>query len=137
MNWAALEAISTTITAAFALFTARIVITQILEMRRATHATAFKAVYDMMQADDIRAARGLVMGALSQKPLSQWTRDERDTAEKVCQNYDAVGIMCKRGFIPTEVVADSWGGLLAQNLADTGAASHGISHCAKFGRILG
>ncbi len=25
------------------------------------------------------------------------------------QNYDCVGIMCRQGFIPVAVVADSWG----------------------------
>ncbi|WP_459546674.1 DUF4760 domain-containing protein [Nocardia sp. X0981] len=30
-------------------------------------------------------------------------------AEKVCHSYYCVGIMCRNGFIPTNVVADSWG----------------------------
>lgn len=102
-------AISGALTATVTLVTACIVVRQVREMRRATHATAFKAVYDMLQADSCRADRAFVMKDLATKSLESWTPDARSRAERVCQNYDCVGIMCRQGFIPVAVVADSWG----------------------------
>ena len=104
-----ISALSGAVTAVITLVTAYIVIRQVREMQRATHATAFKAVYDMLQSDACRADRGFVMGELATKPFDQWTPDERKRAERVCQNYDSVGIMCRQHFIPVAVVADSWG----------------------------
>lgn len=109
MDWSALEAIAAAATAIVSLATAIIVIRQIREMQKSTHATAFKAAYDMLQTDDLRQARGFVISVLGKKTFTDWTDIEKARAEKVCQNYDSVGIMCRRGFIPVEVIADSWG----------------------------
>lgn len=89
-----ISALSGAVTAAITLVTAYIVIHQVREMQRATHAVAFKVVYDMLQSDTCRADRGFAMGELATKPFDQWTPDERKRAERVCQNYDSVGIMC-------------------------------------------
>jgi TIR domain len=80
--------------------------------QRATYATAFKVVYDILQSDTCRDARGFVFDELREKPFGEWTRDDRKQAERVCQSYDSVGIMCKNHFIPVDVVADSWGSSL-------------------------
>lgn len=109
MNVDIIVGLSGVATAAIAFCTAIIVIRQVREMQRSTHATAFKTVYDILQTDSCRADRGFVMGVLAQKPFGLWTPDERMRAERVCQNYDCVGIMCRHDFIPVAVVADSWG----------------------------
>lgn len=98
-----------TVSALALLVTVLIMAFQIREMRRATYAAAFKAVYDMLQTDDIRNARRIVLGALAGKPLDSWTDEEKRTAEKVCSSYDTVAIMVRNGMIPVDVVADSWG----------------------------
>lgn len=46
---------------------------------------------------------------LSGKNFSAWTSDEKKRAEKVCHNYDAVGIICRNNLLPAHLVADSWG----------------------------
>lgn len=109
MNPEIISAVSSAVTAAITLLTALIVIRQVSEMKRTTHVTAFKTVYAMLQTDDCRADRGFVMSELASRPFAEWTLDERKRAERVCQNYDCVGIMCRHEFIPVEVVADSWG----------------------------
>jgi len=98
-----------TVSALALLVTVLIMAFQIREMRRATYAAAFKAVYDMLQTDDVRNARRIVLGTLSSKPFDSWTDEEKRIAEKVCSSYDTVAIMVRNGMVPADVVADSWG----------------------------
>ena len=98
-----------TVSALALLVTVLIMAFQIREMRRATYAAAFKAVYDMLQTDDVRNARRIVLGTLASKPLDSWTDEEKRIAEKVCSSYDTVAIMVRNGMVPVDVVADSWG----------------------------
>ncbi len=86
---------------------------QIREMRLTTYAGAFKATYDLLQADDVRKARRVVLESLTNKSIELWMIEERKAAEIVCFSYDAVGIMVRNGMVPVEVVADSWGILYA------------------------
>ena len=81
---------------------------QTREMRRATNATAFKSVYNILQDDLVHAARYKIY-KLDSKNIETWTDDEKKAAEKVCCSFDAVGIMCQNNMIPVDVVADSWG----------------------------
>lgn len=90
-------------------------IVQIKEMRRSTYATAFKAVYDMLQTDDIREARRIVFTSLKNKQPSEWSDEEIRAAEKVCASYNAVGIMAMNGMVPTKVVARNWRGTLCRS----------------------
>jgi hypothetical protein len=103
------EIIANIVSVLILLTTAIIAAIQINEIRRATYATAFKAIYDIIQAEDIRAARGIVQRNLKEKPLGTWTEEEIKAAEKVCHSYDSVGIMIRNNMVPVEVVADSWG----------------------------
>ena len=97
-----------TVSAVALLVTVVIMAVQIREMRRATYAAAFKAVYDMLQTDDVRGARRIVLGTLANKSMESWTEEERQVAEKVCSSYDTVGIMVRNDMVPVDVVADSW-----------------------------
>jgi hypothetical protein len=97
-----------TVSAVALLVTVIIMAVQIREMRRATYAAAFKAVYEMLQTDDVRNARRIVLGTLANKPVDLWADEEKRAAEKVCSSYDVVAIMVQSGMVPIDVVADSW-----------------------------
>jgi len=116
MDWSALEAMSATLTTFISLATAILVIRQVREMRKTTHASAFKAAFDILQSEKTRNARRTVFRILKDKPFSEWTEAEREAAEEVCQSFDAVAIMCRRGYVPIDSVADSWGSSLRDSL---------------------
>ena len=82
---------------------------QIVEMKRATYATAFSIAIDKLQADDNREARKILLTELKDKKLSDWTNQDKLTAEKVGQSYDVVAIMVRNKILPVKVIADSWG----------------------------
>ncbi|MET8653914.1 DUF4760 domain-containing protein [Nocardia aurea] len=109
MDSAAIAAAAGVSTAVIALVAATLVIWQVSEMRRATYATAFKAVHDLLQQEELRQDRRFVLTTLRPRPVDTWTNDEIVRAERVCASYDAVGIMCRMKFIPIDVVAVSWG----------------------------
>lgn len=109
MDWSAVAAAAGVATASIALVAAALVVWQVVEMRKTTYASAFKAVYDMLQDESLRQDRRLVMRNLRTREFTSWSEEEVQRAERVCHSYDCVGIMCRNGFIPTDVVADSWG----------------------------
>lgn len=109
MDSAAVAAAAGVATAVIALVAAFLVVWQVVEMRRASYATAFKAVYDLLQRQELRQERRFVFRELRDRPFDTWTTEEIIRAEQVCESYDSVGIMCRMGFIPVHVVADSWG----------------------------
>ena len=102
-------ALTETFSVIILMITACLMWKQIREMRLTTYAGAFKATYDLLQADDVREARRVVLESLTNKAVEPWTVEERKAAEIVCSSYDAVGIMARNGMVPVEVVADSWG----------------------------
>lgn len=109
MDPGVVAALAGTATATIALCAAVIVVWQVVEARRATFASAFKVAYDILQAEDLRRDRRVVSAVLKSKDLASWTHEEIAHAERVCQSYDAIGIMCRHGYLPTKVIADSWG----------------------------
>jgi hypothetical protein len=110
MDLEATETLSTLVN----LVTVIILFITIREMRKATYATAFKTVYDILQVDEIRAARGTVLRELGKKPFEAWTETERQTAEKVGSSFDTVGIMVSQNYVPENLVLDHWGTKLRQ-----------------------
>ena len=101
-----------------------IVALQVAEGRRAAYATAFAAVAAILQDPEIRDARWHVLNVLGQhkdkdadgaevevpkKEFDCWSSVDRALAGKVCQSYDTAAIVCRRGMLPPDVVADSWG----------------------------
>jgi hypothetical protein len=97
---------------------------QVAEGRRAAYATAFGVVVGILQSQEIRNARGHVLNNLGpretknwsghkvlwpSKEFSKWDERDRNLAASVCQSYDTAAIMCRRGMLPPDVVADSWG----------------------------
>lgn len=108
MDSAGIAAVASVSTAVIALVAASLVVWQIAEMRRATYAAAFKALHDMLQAEELRQDRRLVMTHLRNRPVASWTDDEIVRAERVCASYDSVGIMCRMRLVPVDLVADTW-----------------------------
>ncbi len=109
MNISQVATLAQSVSAAILLITAVVLWVQVRETRRSAYATAFKAIYEMLQDEGKRADRGFVMIELSKKPYDTWTPDEKKRAERVCHNYDAVGIICRNHLLPTKLIADSWG----------------------------
>ncbi|MGW6421368.1 DUF4760 domain-containing protein [Nocardia sp. NPDC055053] len=108
MDSAVIAAAASVSTAVIALVAAGLVVWQVTEMRRATYASAFKVVHDLLQAEELRQDRRFVMTQLRARPLATWTEAEIVRAERVCASYDSVGVMCRMRFIPIDVVADPW-----------------------------
>jgi hypothetical protein len=82
---------------------------QVTEGRRSAYATSFATLYAVLQAKDVTEARRHVMTTLATKSRPTWDQHDREQANIVCSTYDAAGIMCRKGLIPVEIVADSWG----------------------------
>lgn len=95
-------------TAAIALVAAVLVVWQVKEMRRATYASAFKAVHDLLQTESLRQDRRFVMTDLKNRAFATWTEEEMSRAGRVCASYDSVGVMCRLGLIPVDMVAEPW-----------------------------
>lgn len=109
VDWAVVGALANLATALIAFLAAVIVIWQVWDARRAAHASSFKVAYDILQDEEIRGARRVVMAELRTKDVETWTAAEVAAAERVCQSYDSVAIMCRLRYLPTDVIADSWG----------------------------
>ncbi len=84
-------------------------------LRRTIYAQALKTAMDILQAPDVRRARRVVLSALRDKALGEWTVDERQYAETVSQTYDTVGLMVRYDMLPVEYIADSWGDSLRRS----------------------
>lgn len=109
MNAQLVSALADIITAVVAFVTVRFVFTQVREMRHATHAGAFKIAYDILQIDALRKDRAHVLKILKSKPFPSWDETDKERAERVCQSYDSIGILCKRGYLEVDAISDSWG----------------------------
>ena len=109
VNWDFVGALANIVTMLIAFSTASIVVRQVTEARRSTHASSFKVAYDILQDESVRRARRTVMAVLRAKEFETWTAEEIEAAELVCQSYDSIAIMCRQEYLPTSVIADSWG----------------------------
>jgi hypothetical protein len=108
-------------TCATAIYTIAFIITlvylkkELHEMRLATYAGAYKAIVEILQAEDVLSAREYVFNKLPDKSFKSWNKKDRREAEKVCRSYDAVGQMVRHEFLPKEYVVDSWGNSLRRS----------------------
>ena len=76
-------------------------------LRKTVYAQAFKTAMDVLQAPEVRQARGVVLYELKNKPLHEWTHQQVRAAEVVCHTYDSVAIMVRHEMIPVAYIADS------------------------------
>jgi hypothetical protein len=85
---------------------------QLEHVRRSTTAGHILSLLSIMEAEDIRMARVLVLTDLRRKHFSKWTEEEIRTASKVCTSYANAGTMLKSGLVPLEPIIESWGSSL-------------------------
>lgn len=78
-------------------------------LRKTIYAQAYKTAMDILQAEAVRQARGVVLSELRDELFNNWTDSQRRAAETVCHTYDSVGIMVRHDMLPVEHIADSWG----------------------------
>jgi hypothetical protein len=78
-------------------------------LRKTIYAQAYKTAMDILQADAVRQARGVVLSELRDELFDNWTYSQRHAAETVCHTYDSVGTMVRHDMLPVEYIADSWG----------------------------
>jgi hypothetical protein len=78
-------------------------------LTNAIYAQTYKAVVDILQDEDVREARRIVVSQLGGREKLIQTEQDRKAAERVCHTYDAVGQMVRHGMLPIEYIIDSWG----------------------------
>ncbi len=101
IDWTILSNIAVVVSAYF-------VIRQLVEMRHTTHAQGYTTAIDILQEEEIRQARKNIF-QFNEKPIDDWTKEEIETAEKVCYTYDVVGQMVRYHLLPKNIIIDSWG----------------------------
>jgi hypothetical protein len=83
---------------------------QVKKLRQATAAQSFFSAAERLQGEALREDRSYLFGLRDNKtPVSDW--DIR-RVERVCHNYDVVGIMVRHKMLPRELIIDSWGNSL-------------------------
>lgn len=87
----------------------RILTRQLLYMQETSRAQSGLSLVDFLQEPDVREARRTVRAVLSQKPMDEWTENEKDHASRVTANYDVAGALVKSGIAPVDLVAANWG----------------------------
>ncbi|MBU1628306.1 hypothetical protein KKB18_13135 [bacterium] len=112
MDLITITAYGTAFSAIFIFFSACIMLWQSFITRRASNASAFKAVYDMLQDEKIRKARGFVFDELDPDKLKfiDWKnkKEDKEKAEEVCYSYNSVGTICRNKYFPVEEIAKIW-----------------------------
>ncbi|MFZ2170166.1 MAG: hypothetical protein WAW61_11075, partial [Methylococcaceae bacterium] len=119
IEWTAISAIFTAIGSCSTAISIVVLIATLFYIRRevhlvriSTYAGAYKAIVEILQAEEIRVARRYLIENLETKPFESWNQEDRREAEKVCHTYDSVGQMVRYGFIPKNYVIESWGASL-------------------------
>jgi len=126
IDWTAISAIFTAIGSCSTAISIVVLIATLFYIHRevhlariSTYAGAYKAIVEILQAEEIRSARRYLFENLEKKPFESWNQEDRQEAEKVCHTYDSVGQMVRYGFIPKQYVVDSWGASLRRTWAIT------------------
>ncbi len=80
-------------------------------MGRQLRAQSFSEVYERLQSEDVREARGKVYELDEQKVgFGVWSADKpsRAAVEKVCQRYDYFAKMVRYHFLPKNLILKNW-----------------------------
>jgi hypothetical protein len=77
-------------------------------MQQASSGQSILSLVDYLQRQDMQDARGLVIGELGNNPLDKWSPAQRRAASMVCSSYDVAGILARRGFVPLDLLTDSY-----------------------------
>ena len=108
MNWQAVSAIATSITAVIIFISVIGVYWQLREFKRASYAQAFFVAIQRLQEQKFREARGEIF-ALRDSPYLDWSSEKTLTAQIVCSNYDVIGILFRNKMLPKRMVLDCGG----------------------------
>lgn len=108
MFWTACGAIASALSSLIVAVSIVILFRQVREAQKAMYAQTFFEASARLQDEKLRDDRGFVF-LVKGKPLEQWTAQEVASAERVCHNYDTVGIMVRKEMLPKEIIIDSWG----------------------------
>ena len=102
-----LSAVSTAFTALVILITAILAILQLRENSRSRKVTAFISLYQFLQQEEIRKARGILIG-ISRGNFKDWSKEDIEASEKACHTYDVAGIMVSKKLIEEDLVVNEW-----------------------------
>jgi hypothetical protein len=119
VDWQLTANISTTVASTTIVFTLVFGLRQLAEMNRATALSGFMKIMDILQAEDVRTARRIVLTTLKEKPYStgSWTNDEILAAEKVCHTFDTVARLVHFSMCPKDLIIDDAGDSLRKTWA--------------------
>jgi hypothetical protein len=105
MDWEMAANISTTLTMVVAIPATGFALFQLLEMKRGSKLSAFIAVWNFLQEEHVREARGILIAlAKKKKNFEIWTPEERDAADLALQRYNSVAILVRNRLIPVSFV---------------------------------
>ena len=78
---------------------------QLKAMRAANWGQNLLAIQKLILEEQFRQDRGVLIAlGEQQKPLAQWTPEERRVAERVCAAYGLVGLIVSLGLVPVELM---------------------------------
>ncbi len=98
--------------------TGAILFFQLRGLTKATHAQSFLAAAERLQEEGLRKDRGRLFQLRDDEaPFEEWKPADIETVQRVCHNYDVVGIMARKKMLPKEVIIDSWGNSLYESWA--------------------
>lgn len=87
----------------------RVMSAQLRSMQDASLAQSTLSLIGFLQQEDVRKARACVREVLAEKPLRDWTKEERNDASKVAANYDVAAAMVKNGLANERLICSNWG----------------------------
>ena len=82
---------------------------QIETARQAAVGQNFLALINLLQSEDVREARRIVITVLVGRSFSDWNEEERRAAAKVCSSYGNAGFVVESGLVPPEFLIENWG----------------------------
>ena len=103
MHWDAIGALAQVLAAALAVAG----VLQLYELQRGSKLSGFVTVIDILQEEQVRAARKLLV-QLAEKPYADWTKEEKEQAELACRKFNAVGIMVRNKMIDPKLLLADW-----------------------------
>lgn len=111
VNWTAIGAVAGCIYTVAFIGSVVILVRQLRAQARQLQAQSFSEVYERLQAEEVREARGKLY-ELDEKKIGfeQWQNDDdsMQAVEKVCQRYDYFAKMVRYEFLPRNLILQSW-----------------------------
>ena len=78
-------------------------------MQESSKAQSGLELVAFLQSSEVREARCHVRESLSQKPLADWTTEDRKFAALVVANYDVAAALIREGLGPVTLITGNWG----------------------------